>query len=593
MPERHLGRQIGKYRVIRLLGGGAFAWVYEAIDLDLEIPVALKILRPEFSGNETAEARFRREASTAARLRHPNIVVVRDVGQIDGASFVAMDLLASSLGQRLRSTRALPEAEVVRIGLDVAAALAFAHSAGVIHRDIKPDNILFGPGGEAVVADFGLARALSQEVGLSATNQVMGTPHYFSPEQARGLELDGRSDLYSLGVTLYRAATGKLPFDGEDWYAVGRQHIDDPVPPPRAIAPFISPALEEIILQLLAKQPSERHASGDVLAFALQSISATAAEREGMALTLAARTAGPFTPLPSTAVEVHAPSRGRAAGTVIRRSSPMRMLLSIAFVLAGGVALLRFTNPGNAWSRLVGSDASADSLAALAYGRNPDTVIARARRADSLAADSIRNTLREDSLSKPALIAAADSDVSRRGVVPLPVRGKAPGAADVAPRARITLTSDDDAVLFVDGERVGAGRWTGERPTTRDVVVRAVLDDAPVGCSTAQRDSVLRLKPGTRPTITLGLTGCAAIKLDVQPADAHLVFTPVQGGTRLTFRADSVRGKLLTYGHYKVEAAVPRCATFSDTLTAPQGVRRDTVFLRAHLMCGIPGSELR
>ncbi len=592
MPERHLGRQIGKYRIIRLLGGGAFAWVYEAIDLDLEIPVALKILRPEFSGNETAEARFRREASTAARLRHPNIVVVRDVGQSDGASFVAMDLLASSLGQRLRTTRALPEAEVVRIGLDVAAALAAAHSAGVIHRDIKPDNILFGPGGEAVVADFGLARALSQEVALSATNQVMGTPHYFSPEQARGLELDGRSDLYSLGVTLYRTATGKLPFDGEDWYAVGRQHIDDPVPPPRAIRPSISPALEEILLQLLAKLPSERYASGDVLAFALQSVTTTAADREGVALALAARTAGPFTPLPSTAVEVHAPSRGRAAATVLRRASPLRAAFSIVLVLLGGLALLRVTNPGNAWSRLVGSRASADSLTALAYSRNPDTVFARASRADSLAADSLRTADRPGSVANDALIATADREDVRPGRVPLPVKASAPTAA-AAPRARVTLASDDDAVLFVDGERVGAGRWTGERPTNRDVVVRAVLDDAPVGCASAQRDSVLRLKPGTRPTVVLELSGCAVIRLDVQPPDAHLVFIPVEGGSRLAFRADSVAGKLLTFGRYKVEAAVPRCATFSDTLTAPQGSRRDTVFLRAHLMCGIPGNQLR
>jgi serine/threonine protein kinase len=148
VPDRYLGRQIGKYRVIRLLGAGAFAWVYEAVDRDLEIPVALKILRPEFAGQSDAEARFRREASTAARLRHPNIVTVRDVGQVDSASFVAMDLLPLSLARRLELLTRLPEPDVVRLGLDVAAALAVAHAGGVVHRDIKPDNILIGTQGE-------------------------------------------------------------------------------------------------------------------------------------------------------------------------------------------------------------------------------------------------------------------------------------------------------------------------------------------------------------------------------------------------------------------------------------------------------------
>ena len=202
MPDRYLGRQIGKYRVTRLLGTGAFAWVFEAIDRDLEIPVALKILRPEFAGDPDAEARFRREAATAAGLRHANIVVVRDVGLASGASFVAMDLLPWSVGARLRENGKLSESDVIRIGIDVAAALAVAHAANVIHRDIKPDNILLGADGEAIVADFGLARALASPAAISATNTVTGTPHYFSPEQARGRTLDGRSDLYSLGVTL-------------------------------------------------------------------------------------------------------------------------------------------------------------------------------------------------------------------------------------------------------------------------------------------------------------------------------------------------------------------------------------------------------
>ena len=198
MPDRYLGQTLGKYRVTRLLGAGAYAWVYEAIDQDLDIPVALKILRPEFAGQNDSDVRFRREAATAARLRHRNIVTVRDVGQIDHTAFVVMDWYPLTLGRRLVAAGRLPESECVRIGLDVAAALAIAHAGGVVHRDIKPDNILISREGDAVVADFGLARALTGALAgataLSATNRILGTPHYFSPEQARGHEVDGRND---------------------------------------------------------------------------------------------------------------------------------------------------------------------------------------------------------------------------------------------------------------------------------------------------------------------------------------------------------------------------------------------------------------
>ncbi|MCU0616334.1 MAG: serine/threonine protein kinase [Gemmatimonadaceae bacterium] len=273
MPERLVGHTLGqRYRLTRLIGSGAYAWVYEAYDAELELAVAVKVLRPEHTGNATSEARFRREATTAARLRHPNIVTIRDVGRSDDATWVVMDLLPGALARRLQVSDALPEPEAVRLGLDVAAALAAAHTAGVIHRDVKPDNILFGASGEAVVCDFGLARALEGGADLSATNQVVGTPHYFSPEQARGESLDGRSDLYALGVTLFRVATGRLPFEGTDWYAVARQHIDNDAPDPRSIAPHLSPGFAAIISRLLAKRPEQRYATALDLASALAAL---------------------------------------------------------------------------------------------------------------------------------------------------------------------------------------------------------------------------------------------------------------------------------------------------------------------------------
>ena len=160
----------------------------------------------------------------------------------------------------------LPEEFVIRVGVDVAQALGYAHREGVIHRDIKVDNILFDTHGNAVVADFGIARALSGYTGQTGTNMVVGTPQYFAPEQARAKPLDGRADIYSLGVTLYRAATGRLPFEGDDWYEIARQHVEEPPPAPRSINPDITPGFEAAILHCLQKQPDDRPATGELLA---------------------------------------------------------------------------------------------------------------------------------------------------------------------------------------------------------------------------------------------------------------------------------------------------------------------------------------
>ncbi|MDQ6827456.1 MAG: serine/threonine protein kinase, partial [Gemmatimonadota bacterium] len=218
MPDRYVGRHLGRFRIDELVGAGGFAWVYRGWDPELDIPVALKVLKPQFAGDEAFESRFRREALTASHLRHPNIIRILGVGRDADAVYFAMDYVPQNLTARLRVMKTLPEPLLAQIGIDVAAGLAFAHREGVVHRDVKTDNILFDDHGNALVADFGIARASSVVNEETATNMVVGTPQYFSPEQARGLALDGRSDIYSLGVTLYRAATGMLPFTGDDWY---------------------------------------------------------------------------------------------------------------------------------------------------------------------------------------------------------------------------------------------------------------------------------------------------------------------------------------------------------------------------------------
>jgi serine/threonine-protein kinase len=266
VPERYLGRTLGSYRVESLLGSGGFAWVYKGFDPELEIPVAIKVLKPQFAGDPSLVERFRREASTAARLRHPNIIKIYAVGREAEAVYFVMDFLPGSLAEKLEAAPYLPEQYVLRIGRDVARALGFAHREGVIHRDIKVDNILFDAHGNAIVADFGIARAISGYTQQTGTNMVVGTPQYFAPEQARGKTLDGRADIYSLGVTLYRAITGRLPFEGDDWYEIARRHLEENPPPPRVFNPEISPEFEALILKCLAKSPEERPPSAEALA---------------------------------------------------------------------------------------------------------------------------------------------------------------------------------------------------------------------------------------------------------------------------------------------------------------------------------------
>ncbi|MDQ6887509.1 MAG: serine/threonine protein kinase [Gemmatimonadota bacterium] len=275
MPERYIGRTLGRFRIESSIGSGGFAWVYKGYDPELDIPVAVKVLKPQFAGDENVEGRFRKEASTAAKLRHPNIIRILAVGQEDHAAYFVMDYLPNGLVEKLNVMGTLHESLLIRLGLDVSAALAFAHREGVIHRDIKTDNVLYDEHGNAIVADFGIARALVGYVDQTGTNMVVGTPQYFSPEQARGLTLDGRADIYSLGVTMFKAATGVLPFQGNDWYDYARQHVEEPPPSPRSLNPSLSEELERIILTCLEKDRELRYPNAEAVHAALKPLLVT------------------------------------------------------------------------------------------------------------------------------------------------------------------------------------------------------------------------------------------------------------------------------------------------------------------------------
>jgi serine/threonine-protein kinase len=255
-----------RYEIVRRIARGGMAEVYLARDLLLDRPVALKILFPELSRDKNFVERFRREAQAAANLSHPNIVSIYDWGEEDGTYFIVMEFVdGKPLSQLIRTAGALPPAQAADIGAAVAAALAFAHRNGVIHRDVKPGNVLLDAAGNVKVTDFGIARAVNAQDNLTQTGTVMGTATYFSPEQAQGFGVDNRSDVYSLGVVLYEMVTGQPPFIGENPVSVAYRHVSEVPAPPTKVNADVPAAFESIVLQALAKEPDDRYATAEDL----------------------------------------------------------------------------------------------------------------------------------------------------------------------------------------------------------------------------------------------------------------------------------------------------------------------------------------
>ena len=258
-----------RYRVLRRLGAGGMATVYQALHDRLERPLVIKVLHRQLSREPEMRERFRREAEAAARLVHPNVCAILDYGETDDVVFLVMPYLAGgSLADRLARERSVEAATSAAIGAQVACALDFAHRRGVVHRDVKPDNILFDEDGHALVTDFGIATARFH-ARLTGTGRAMGTPHYMSPEQAMGKPVDGRSDIYGLGVVLYEMLVGFPPFDAPESYAVSYKQVHEQPVALDLVEPDLPLALTSVVMRCLAKAPSERFARGNELADAL------------------------------------------------------------------------------------------------------------------------------------------------------------------------------------------------------------------------------------------------------------------------------------------------------------------------------------
>lgn len=527
------GPEIPGYRLIRELGRGGMATVYLAIQEKFDREVAIKIMDRELLHDETFSKRFQRESQIVAKLSHPHIIQVYDVGLHDENHYLAMELITGGeLNDRLEN--GLPAKEAFRIIKEIARALDFAHSKGFIHRDIKPENILFREEGSAVLSDFGIARGMDNETQITTMGSVVGTPYYMSPEQVTGEKLDGRSDLYSLGVVFYKTLTGKVPYDGDSALNIGIRHIKDPVPR----LPSGLSAMQPLIDKFMAKAPAHRFQSGAEVIEALDKFAQSNAMPKSVAKTEILSSAvvdeiKRSTGQSSGQTPGNRPSVTRVMRVKSRKSSPMRFLvigIGLALVIGGAAAWYVLQGRGNA----VGGAMPAAPAAQVAQQQDAaeaEGVTPRERsladllgRADALRArgalteppdgnalDTYRQALERAPGNRAALagLAAIAQAVAEQGE-----RALADGRVDDA-RARhalaLSVAPGDPAVLALGAaldrrdqaqslvtrarEQLAAGNLTKPADTSATALVRKALatEPRPAGAEAVRDELVAQL----------------------------------------------------------------------------------------------------
>jgi predicted Ser/Thr protein kinase len=333
----------GKYRIERLLGKGGMGAVFLAHDLTLEREVAIKVLPPDVAQDDQVVRRFHQEAKTAAKLDHPNIIPIYRVESEGGLNYFVMKYIAgTSLEDLLDKNEPLPVADIQRILWEAACALGHAHQRGVVHRDVKPANIMFDHDGRVMLTDFGISKALQAATGFTATGMIIGTPHYMAPEQGKGAPVDGRADQYSLGVVGYRMITAELPFGGDSVHTIIYKHIYEEPPLASAKRPGIPGSLTAAISRALSKDPDLRFPTMEDFATAVWPEQPVASPAKGRARgpgpvrpRAAADaptqiTGAPTTPLPGA-------GRGKVGPTVVARKSRAGVWVGLGVVVAAGV----------------------------------------------------------------------------------------------------------------------------------------------------------------------------------------------------------------------------------------------------------------
>ena len=320
-----VGQTLDEYRLVEQVGRGGMATVYRAVNTRTKREVAIKVLSPSISTDKRFIKRFRREGGVVKRLNHPNILPVDGYGECRGCVYLAMPFMEGETLQERMNRGPLTEHEATRWVRQLASALEFAHRRGVIHRDVKPSNVMIDKRGNALLMDFGLARMVESSNTLTGS-MLVGTPAYVSPEQGQGRPVDGRADEYSLGIILFQIATGHLPYEGENPMKTVLMHIQEPIPRPSRFNPAVSAALDAVIMKSLAKEPRDRFPSVGALG------KAYLAAKEGKPVSGVAMPSALPPSMVVSRVDLRGPSVAASEPSPERRSS-MRWPLTVASIL--------------------------------------------------------------------------------------------------------------------------------------------------------------------------------------------------------------------------------------------------------------------
>ena len=489
MEETDLVREAlaAEYEIIEELGRGGMAMVYRARDRHLEREVAIKVLPFSLAFDSEFVERFQREARTAAQLEHPNIIPIYRVGRAGRVIYFVMKYLrGGSVATVLADRRRLMPPEIRRLLLEAGSALGYAAQRGIVHRDIKPDNIMFDEFGQCVLTDFGIAKAASGQR-LTGTGMSIGTPHYMSPEQARAQAIDGRSDIYSLGVVAYQALAGTVPYDGEDSFSIGYKHITEPVPTPQLITAD-ERRLFEVIKRMLMKDPADRFQSCEELLASLQGqpIAAAGSVRASVAAAGVGAGTGPTMPSPGLggpALIVSQPTTPLDSPLVNRRATPRERRDLPRRVADRSVAMRRAGSSGLGWLWLVLAVAGGAGGAFYYYSKRGFAPFAAAA-ADSAAAVSDSATV-ADSLRAaeppsdpapasppPSAPAAADTASAPRAATPTPAPAPPP-ARRTPPRPSqsppVVANAGDSGSVRLVGLPRGSTVLLDERPVSEPI----------------------------------------------------------------------------------------------------------------------------
>jgi beta-lactam-binding protein with PASTA domain/predicted Ser/Thr protein kinase len=520
VPEVNEGSIVdGRYRVLRRLGSGGMADVWLAEDAHLQRQVALKVLHRRFAQDHSFVERFRREAESAAGLQHPNVVAVFDRGEFEGTYYIAMQYVEGSTLKVLIDSGLTPEqtAPLIR---QVLEAARFAHRNGIVHRDLKPQNVIVDPEGKAVVTDFGIARAGVSEI--TQTGSVMGTPHYLSPEQAQGYDVSAVSDLYSIGVILYEALTGRVPFEADSAVAVAMKQVSQTPQRPSSINPRVSPALDAVVMRALEKEPGQRFQSADAFIAALD-----AAIREPVA----GKGTAAFAALPPVVAVPEEP----LAEEPERRWLPWALLAAAVLIgLLVGLALTRDTTTG------VPNVKGNQLNVAIALLEQDGFEVGEVRRVERRAA--VNTVLEQDPRASPpseqaSLDCAFLAFFCSEPDVTLTVSA-GPGSGEVPPTAGLTAEQATEKLA-------AAGFGADQRSVNSDSVAEGL---------------VIRSEPSAGTTVTEG----SDITLFVS-SGPKLAKVPVLVGTQRAVAVQQVRGRGLTPSVSEAESSSPAGEVISQS----------------------------